>query len=429
MKKIIPKQNYSVVKHNDLVEARYKLTLQEQKLVLTVAMMIKPDDIDFYEYRLSVREFMALMEVDGNGYHGRVRQKAEALLKKPLVIPQQDGGELLCNWFAVIHYQKRAEQITLSFHPALKPYLLQLKNDFTEYKINNILKLQSGFSIRLYELLKQYLKIGERTIELEDFKRMLGIENKYKAYADIKRRVIDTAQRELSKSTDITFTYTPIKTGRKVTSLRFKITLKKESGTSIFQQFVDSVKPHGIDVKLVKATIAKYGIGGAVEIRDYALFRIKAGQDGNGKPIHTPSAYLAECFRNGHGCRSEQERERERRQAKNRRVAKRKAQIEARQKEIEITFDQHKDELLKAAKAVLPASKLEGLELEFQEEIKSGKYGSFLKNGFELKGKNAGAYKPLLNGFLRDRLVPETNIADFSPEYRELMEELIALKG
>jgi hypothetical protein len=42
------KPNYSIVKHNDLIEARYKLTLHEQKLVMTVAMMIKPEDRDFY---------------------------------------------------------------------------------------------------------------------------------------------------------------------------------------------------------------------------------------------------------------------------------------------------------------------------------------------------------------------------------------------
>lgn len=231
--------NYLVVKHNDLIEACYKLTLHEQKLVLAVAMQIKPDDKDFHEYQIAVADFVDVMGIDGHGYHTRIRGCAKTLLKKPVVIHKKNGGELICNWFSSIEYSKDATgNVELCFDPKLKPYLLQLKREFTEFRAGSVMKLKSAYSIRIYELLKQYKKIGKRRIEIEALKQMLGVNGRYKLYGHFKSRVLTIAQAEINSDMDcdIRFEYEEIKIGRKVIAIEFTITHNQVLETSPEEQ-------------------------------------------------------------------------------------------------------------------------------------------------------------------------------------------------
>ena len=315
------KQNdYSIVKHNDLVEARYKLTLHEQKLVLNIAMMIKPKDKDFYEYRLSIRSFMDLMGVEGEGYHTRVRQKAKELLQKPLVIRRDHGGELICNWFSKIEYIKGAGEIVFGFDPSLKPYLLQLQKEFTEYKASNVMQLQSTFSIRLYELLKQYLTVGKRIFHLDTLKSILGIEDKYPLYANFKQKILEYCKKELKNRSNIQYEYEPIKTGRKVTEIKFLIfpNEKAESPEDPAEQAILEKVPLSAR-KAAKKAIKKRGIDGTQESLAYAEAKIKKGK------VKDVAAYVATCLSNGYGAKTSAERtaeqEREARIAELRREA------------------------------------------------------------------------------------------------------------
>ena len=78
--------------------------------------------------------------------------------------------------------------------------------------------------MRIYELLKQYRKIGERVLPIAELREMLGIEaHKYQYINDFRRFVIDIAQREINSKTDIRFDYFELKQGRKITDIRFVI--------------------------------------------------------------------------------------------------------------------------------------------------------------------------------------------------------------
>ena len=91
------------------------------------------------------------------------------------------------------------------------------------YDVKNILKLPSTYSIRIYELLKQYERIGERKFAVKELKEILGINREYKLYGHFKDRVIDKAQSDLKTFTDIQFTYTEVKKGKAVEILVFQI--------------------------------------------------------------------------------------------------------------------------------------------------------------------------------------------------------------
>jgi plasmid replication initiation protein len=223
-----------IVKSNYLIEAPYKLTIQEQRIVFMMISMLKPDDKDFNIYRVSIKYFKEMVGVKGEGSYEKLKEITIKLRKRDLVIHRPDGSELQAGWVSSADYMPGEGCVELCFDPKLKPYLLGLKEFFTKYSLDNILCLRRVYSVRLYELLKQYETIGERFVKVDTLKEMLGMTtDEYKLYGHLKERVIRPAQNELKSKTDLQFDFQEIKEGRKVKTIRFiiKPNKKKESPT------------------------------------------------------------------------------------------------------------------------------------------------------------------------------------------------------
>ena len=216
-----------VVKDNKLINAHYSMSVLEMRLFLAMVVQVHKDDRDFKTYKVRVRD---LMDAGGgmseNIYH-RLDVITDQLIKRYMRVPLDEGGFAKIGFVSKVEYKKRKGMVELRFDPDLKPYLLQLKEQFTIYDIRNVLSLQSSHSVRIYELLKQFERIGERTIEVERLKEMLGLIGKYRSYNYFKKRVILQAQVELQKKCDISFEFEEQKEGRRVTAIRFIIHKQK----------------------------------------------------------------------------------------------------------------------------------------------------------------------------------------------------------
>ncbi len=216
-------KNEMVVKSNTLVEASYRLSAQEQKVILSLAAKIKNQDEDFKNYTFSVKEFADITGARIDSKYHEVKNLTSRLLRRVFTINEADGP-LQLSWLSAAKYFDGEGLITLRFDPGLKPYLLQLKDCFTKFNLSMALRLKSSFSIRIYELLKQYEAIGSRSFLLADLKSALGISgNQYKLYGHFKSKVLKVAQEELAEKTDLTFEYEEIKVGRGVGKIAFII--------------------------------------------------------------------------------------------------------------------------------------------------------------------------------------------------------------
>lgn len=219
-------ENYLVAQGNDLIEARHTnpLSVREQKIVLTMVSMIQPADEDFKDYRISIKEFSEMLGLEGSAKYTELKEITKDLMSKSIEIPRADGGWLFANWVSSAEYQKGEGIIALSFSPKLKPYLLQLKNAFTSYRLSNILSLKSSYSIRLYELMKKWQHLGSWTCSIENFKEKVGVESeKYPRYANLKARVLNPAIEEVNEKTDLFISIKEIKKGRSVEKIEFII--------------------------------------------------------------------------------------------------------------------------------------------------------------------------------------------------------------
>ncbi|MCY6371733.1 replication initiation protein [Clostridium ganghwense] len=243
---ITKENNTLIVKSNKLIEASYKLTAGEQKIILTLSSKIKPEDEEFKDYEFKIKDFIKLLGIKNQAKYAEVPQVTKELMRKVFTIKEEDR-EIQLSWLSSVTYLKGKGIVVLRFDPNLKPYLLQLKSRFTSYNLTNIIQLKSGYAFRIYELLKQYERIGQRTFDLEELKCILGIEkDRYTLYADFKRKVILKAQKEINVKTDLSFDFEQIKNGRKVTALKFIITNTTNQNNAIFQiennNYIEQVK-------------------------------------------------------------------------------------------------------------------------------------------------------------------------------------------
>nr|AAR39408.1 putative replication initiator protein [Bacillus methanolicus MGA3] len=255
-----------VTKSNKLIEANYKLGVVEQKIILCLASNIRPTDSDFKTYTLPVKEFNKLLGLKGSPKYTELRKITKELMQKVFEV-RINKKVIQVAWLSYVAYNESEGTIDIRFDPFLRPYLLELKKEFTSYKLENVVKLKSSYAIRIYELLKQYEKLQERTFLLDDLRKMLGAEDIYPAYGNFKQRVLMPAQKELKKKTDISFEIEEIKVGRRVNKIKFLIfpTKKKNNPQlSLFEENLEEFQLPNTFAEQVK----KFGLKMGVQVSD-----------------------------------------------------------------------------------------------------------------------------------------------------------------
>ncbi len=235
----IPQHNElnEVRKSNRLIEARYRLTLGEQRLILHLCSLIHSSDKDFKSYEIRVKDFAKMFGLEKrNNIYKAVESAAKELAGKRLDI-SRDGKEIYVSWLSYVEYVEGSGIVKVEFHRSLKPYLLQLQEygNFTKYQINHVINFKSQYSIRLYELLKQKFFTAEgkkikkfnRFFKLDDFRLILGIpEKEYKIFNNFRVRVIEPAVKEIIDNTDIFIEEVLYgKAGSKITDITFFVTV------------------------------------------------------------------------------------------------------------------------------------------------------------------------------------------------------------
>lgn len=273
-------KNYLVTKSNYFImNSSYDLSLEEQKIILTLASMVQPTDEEFKPYKFRIAEFMELVGVEDKSKYTEIPRMTKELMKKVFEI-QEEKKLIQTAWLSGVIYEKGTGLVELTFSPYLKPYMLQLKEKFTQYQLGNILNMKSKYSPRIYEILKcnEFKKQGYIEIDIDELRKLLKADNIYPLYADFKRKILIQTQKELQKISDISFKFEETKTGRKVTSIKFIIKQNKKSNNEIAvtaakskQQSIEDIA----NIQLVKSIINNINDAGALAIFNIANGDIK----------------------------------------------------------------------------------------------------------------------------------------------------------
>ena len=215
-----------VVKSNDLINARYDWTVLQQRMVLLMIAQLDLDDEDFGIQRIDIADLVERSGLSSNAYYERAADAAHVLLDQKIYVRNEAGGWRGYNLLSFV--EPHPGHILARFNPDMRPFLLQLRQRFTRYMLGHVLRFQSPYSVRIYEMAMQFQDIGHRTLPLDDLREVLDVATKYPRFYDFKRRILDQAVKEIARYTDHVVTYDVVKKGRTPTAVRLHVRAKAD---------------------------------------------------------------------------------------------------------------------------------------------------------------------------------------------------------
>ena len=274
------KNNGLVVMDNKLIRASYKLTVNEIRLILVAVSQMPKDDepVDPKKaYYITKNDFVRL-GVEPKNVARDIRSACKDLLSRVITI-KTPIGDLDTHWVHnVLHFKSEVferlkkeypdaesdEEFISSLrlhnlmdslpmiansddnliarvvlHEDIIPYISQLREQFTQLMLDDVVDFGSFYSYRVYLMMMQFRSTGICTIKINDLREALDLKDKYEATKDLKVRVIDTAVDEINEKSPFNVTYEMTKTGRKFTHLVLKFKPKKKNAITAKDVFRD----------------------------------------------------------------------------------------------------------------------------------------------------------------------------------------------
>ncbi|MCX2525587.1 RepB family plasmid replication initiator protein [Larsenimonas rhizosphaerae] len=221
-------QDAQVYKANALVEASYRLSLYEQRIILACIAQVRRDKplTDQQLYTVSAQQIADMAKISVDRAYQHLKTASERLFDRRVTLHEAPNGNghakvRLTRWVQEVVYQETLGTVALRFSQPMVPYLSQLTEQFTRYALADVAKMTSAHAVRLYELLAQWRGSGKREVEIEWLREAFQLGEKYPAIKDFKRWVIQPAIDQINEHSPLWVNWEQKKTGRKITHLAF----------------------------------------------------------------------------------------------------------------------------------------------------------------------------------------------------------------
>lgn len=238
-------KNNLVVQSNVLVEASYSMTLNEQKVLMACISQIdsRSKIEEGKEFVLPIQQAQDLFQDDRDTAFKKLKRSSEQLFRREVRIQIDENRELLTHFVRSVLFDKEQAEIRIIFSEDIKPYLSQLEQHFTSYKLKNIVQLKSAYAVRLYQFICEWHGQGKdmEIMAWEKLNTILG--SNYKTFDNFRRRILDVAVEQINIYTDFQVAYALQKTGRRISHIQFQWELKN--------------KPANIEQRKIENQVAK----------------------------------------------------------------------------------------------------------------------------------------------------------------------------
>lgn len=222
----------TIVHSNDLVEASYNLSIDEVRLIAFAASKVDSRKPNVGEITISPSEFSTAFSLSKKNVYRNLIGSIKSLANKSVTMPINEKRTAVLPWLALGTYDRHEGDesvVTLRFSQYIEPYLFELSERFTAINFEYASRLNTPFSFRLYQWLikskRLHNAIDGQTInvllEIDWIKSQAGLVGKYSEWDNFSKFVIKPAVDLINSKTDISVTWESIRTGRKVTAIKF----------------------------------------------------------------------------------------------------------------------------------------------------------------------------------------------------------------
>lgn len=228
----------TIVHSSALVDASYSLTTTEMRLIILSATKVDSRKKNIGEIVITVKEFEDAYGVSSNNSYNELKKAIKSIMRKPISLFDEAEGEVVeLAWLLKNQYKtdSQGSRVTFQFSPLVEPHLFELKKRFTAINFEFASKLNTPFSFRLYQWLKKVENLNKNKdghaistiLNVDWMKDKVSITG-YPVWFDFERRVIKPSVDKINAETDISVFYEQVKTGRKVTAVKFSYVVEKD---------------------------------------------------------------------------------------------------------------------------------------------------------------------------------------------------------
>lgn len=231
----IDARNY-VVQANNLIGGKQALKLNSAKLIRSAIMQVVREDEELKPYIITIKDLSELLGVPASNIYRDVDEITDDIIKNPVYIREERNGKTID--FIKIPWVTRCEYksdvgIALKLNEELKPFLINLKEHYTQYTLQEVLAMKSVYGIRIFEVLQS--KIMSRVLpkdgivvilSVQEIRECCDCEDKYPAFGNFRDKVIDKAVKEINRVTMFKVVYSYIKKARSVVEIKFDINMR-----------------------------------------------------------------------------------------------------------------------------------------------------------------------------------------------------------
>lgn len=255
--KTLEERARTVIKDNALIQQTISsLSVKSQKMLLYLISRIKPDTKITDGILL---DYDVLCDVCGISRHPKNISDFRASLKELMQPNSYYIGKYEEIWAWIVytklefqdehgHINSNPKQVMITFNPALEAKLIDLRNKFTSYVLENILVLDTKYSIRLYELLSSYKNLTQKEFDFEDLKDLL--QSPDYDWDKFREKILKPSTEDINIYTDLNIDYTSIKNGRRIASVFFEI--KTKTSIENIEAMTNRLRKFSTNTKLQK---------------------------------------------------------------------------------------------------------------------------------------------------------------------------------
>lgn len=226
-----------VVQANRMITGKQRLSLNAAKLIRAAVMQIKPGDESLPPYLITIPQLAELLGVGAENLYREADNLTDEIIRNPIRIYSDEGDR-----WVKFPWVSRCEYVTgtgllIQLNRELKPFLLALREKYTQYALEDVLSMKSVYAIRIYELILSKIMVTmlpERGIDVElslqEIRDACELGEKYLEFGHFKTRVVDVAVKEINEKTLYTVLFTYLKNSKKIIGLRFHVNIKYHRG-------------------------------------------------------------------------------------------------------------------------------------------------------------------------------------------------------
>lgn len=223
--------NLTIYKSNELVEAGYRLSLAEQRMIILSLGQIDSRDLTQKKVTLYAKDYAKEWGVSEVNAMREIKQATSRLFDRYITLKNADETTKF-RWIqSIAKYHKGEARISFTFSDDILPFLFELdfKLGVTKYELLSVSGFSSVYSFRLYELAVKLLGMRNQVIDLDEIRRILQLENKYPEYKEFNKFVLKPSLSDINEKSDLLLNIEPVKRGRKIVALEFQIAKKAKS--------------------------------------------------------------------------------------------------------------------------------------------------------------------------------------------------------